>query len=252
MRGRRSAPGLGIVWKPVGVLTDPAELPALQRERDRVLDLPSLRPACLPLFLPIPGILPQHHHHNPPCPPVVSPLGCFTETGHPDLFIVRKSLPLTTLVSGLCGGAADPRGAPAPVAHGPCSSTALSQAGLPGSRVADPGPRPGSRSRPGARRASRSRRAVCERGDAETITGEFSDASAMRLTQDVCNSTDLPEFEIISLLEEQLPVYRLRADTVYGYDNDDWLHTPLVAPDARLDLTTEQIEETLKYFCEFH
>uniref|UniRef100_A0A3Q2QT66 Trafficking kinesin protein 1 n=1 Tax=Fundulus heteroclitus TaxID=8078 RepID=A0A3Q2QT66_FUNHE len=65
---------------------------------------------------------------------------------------------------------------------------------------------------------------------------------------DVCNSTDLPEFEIISLLEEQLPVYRLRADTVYGYDNDDWLHTPLVAPEAGLDLTTEQIEETLKYF----
>ncbi|KAL3983594.1 neuronal PAS domain-containing protein 2 [Sarotherodon galilaeus] len=64
----------------------------------------------------------------------------------------------------------------------------------------------------------------------------------------VCNSTDLPEFEIISLLEEQLPVYRLRADTVYGYDHDDWLHTPLVAPEARLDLTTEQIEETLKYF----
>lgn len=71
--------------------------------------------------------------------------------------------------------------------------------------------------------------------DAETIT-------------DVCNSTDLPEFEIISLLEEQLPVYRLRADTVYGYDHDDWLHTPLVAPDTRIDLTTEQIEETLKYF----
>lgn len=65
----------------------------------------------------------------------------------------------------------------------------------------------------------------------------------------MCNSTDLPEFEIISLLEEQLPVYRLRADTVYGYDNDDWVHTPLVAPDARFDLTTEQIEETLKYFC---
>lgn len=74
---------------------------------------------------------------------------------------------------------------------------------------------------------------VCR--DAETIT-------------DVCNSTDLPEFEIISLLEEQLPVYRLRADTVYGYDHDDWLHTPLVAPEASLDLTTEQIEETLKYF----
>nr|XP_044992638.1 trafficking kinesin-binding protein 1 isoform X2 [Jaculus jaculus] len=65
---------------------------------------------------------------------------------------------------------------------------------------------------------------------------------------DVCNSTNLPEVEIISLLEEQLPHYKLRADTIYGYDHDDWLHTPLVSPDASIDLTTEQIEETLKYF----
>ncbi|XP_026879015.2 trafficking kinesin-binding protein 1 isoform X2 [Electrophorus electricus] len=64
----------------------------------------------------------------------------------------------------------------------------------------------------------------------------------------VCNSTDLPEVEIISLLEEQLPHYQLRADTIYGYEHDDWLHTPLVSPDASLDLTNEQIEETLKYF----
>uniref|UniRef100_A0A8C7XAR1 Trafficking protein, kinesin binding 1a n=1 Tax=Oryzias sinensis TaxID=183150 RepID=A0A8C7XAR1_9TELE len=71
--------------------------------------------------------------------------------------------------------------------------------------------------------------------DAQTIT-------------DVCNSTDLPELEIISLLEEQLPVYKLRADTIFGYDQDDWLHTPLVDPDSALDLTTEQIDETLKYF----
>lgn len=66
----------------------------------------------------------------------------------------------------------------------------------------------------------------------------------------MCNSTDLPELEIISLLEEQLPVYKLRADTIFGYDQDDWVHTPLVDPCAALDLTTEQIEETLKYFCE--
>ncbi|XP_059194977.1 trafficking kinesin-binding protein 1-like isoform X2 [Centropristis striata] len=64
----------------------------------------------------------------------------------------------------------------------------------------------------------------------------------------VCNSTDLPELEIISLLEEQLPVYKLRADTIFGYEQDDWLHTPLVDSDSALDLTTEQIEETLKYF----
>uniref|UniRef100_A0A673N0S8 Trafficking kinesin-binding protein 1-like n=1 Tax=Sinocyclocheilus rhinocerous TaxID=307959 RepID=A0A673N0S8_9TELE len=49
-------------------------------------------------------------------------------------------------------------------------------------------------------------------------------------------------------LEEQLPHYKLRADTIYGYDHDDWLHTPLISPDVNLDLTTEQIEETLKYF----
>lgn len=66
---------------------------------------------------------------------------------------------------------------------------------------------------------------------------------------DVCNSTDLPELEIISLLEEQLPVFKLRADTIFGYDQDDWIHTPLVDPDSALDLTTKQIEETLKYFC---
>ncbi|XP_037130635.1 trafficking kinesin-binding protein 1 isoform X6 [Syngnathus acus] len=64
----------------------------------------------------------------------------------------------------------------------------------------------------------------------------------------VCNNSDLPELEIISLLEEQLPVYKLRADTIFGYEQDDWLHTPLVDPDSSLDLTTEQIEETLKYF----
>uniref|UniRef100_A0A7N8XLN7 Trafficking kinesin protein 1 n=1 Tax=Mastacembelus armatus TaxID=205130 RepID=A0A7N8XLN7_9TELE len=50
------------------------------------------------------------------------------------------------------------------------------------------------------------------------------------------------------LLEEQLPLYKLRADTIFGYDQDDWLHTPLVDPNSTLDLTTEQIEETLKYF----
>uniref|UniRef100_A0AAY5EMC5 HAP1 N-terminal domain-containing protein n=1 Tax=Electrophorus electricus TaxID=8005 RepID=A0AAY5EMC5_ELEEL len=71
--------------------------------------------------------------------------------------------------------------------------------------------------------------------DAETIT-------------DVCNSTELPEVEIISLLEEELPIYRLRADCVYGYDHDDWLHTPVISPDTRIDLTSEQIEETLNYF----
>lgn len=82
------------------------------------------------------------------------------------------------------------------------------------------------------------------------ILNKWTDLITLCLA-DVCNSTDLPELEIISLLEEQLPVYRLRADTIFGYDQDDWLHTPLVDPNTSLDLTTEQIEETLKYFCKF-
>ncbi len=101
--------------------------------------------------------------------------------------------------------------------------------------------------------------------DAETITGQnececvvfrSSDVLVLICTSlslsvvDVCNSTELPEVEIISLLEEQLPVYRLRADCVYGYEHDDWIHTPLISPDTRIDLTSEQIEETLNYFCE--
>lgn len=101
--------------------------------------------------------------------------------------------------------------------------------------------------------------------DAETITGQnmccfltrrsictSDDFHIFLLVSavDVCNSTELPEVEIISLLEEQLPVYKLRADSVYGYEHDDWIHTPLISPDTRIDLTSEQIEETLNYFCE--
>ncbi|KAI5101833.1 trafficking kinesin-binding protein 1 isoform X1 [Silurus meridionalis] len=62
---------------------------------------------------------------------------------------------------------------------------------------------------------------------------------------------DLPEVEIVSLLAEELPRYTLRADHVFGYDHDDWLHTPLLPPEAALGLTYEQIDETFKYFCKF-
>lgn len=66
---------------------------------------------------------------------------------------------------------------------------------------------------------------------------------------DLCS--DLPELEIVSLLSEGRPNYTLRADSVFGYDNDDWLHTPLLPPTVALGLTYEQIDETLKYFCEY-
>ncbi|GLG97606.1 Trafficking kinesin-binding protein [Gryllus bimaculatus] len=64
---------------------------------------------------------------------------------------------------------------------------------------------------------------------------------------------ELPEVEIISLLEEQIPRYRLRADTLTqftGYENEDWyIPAPaLKVDDTDLKLTSEQIREVLNYF----
>lgn len=59
--------------------------------------------------------------------------------------------------------------------------------------------------------------------------------------------------EIFSLLEEQLPKYKLRADFLTdfsGYANEDWgIKAPaLEIPQKGLGLTREQTRETLHYF----
>ncbi|XP_035168981.1 trafficking kinesin-binding protein 1-like [Oxyura jamaicensis] len=77
--------------------------------------------------------------------------------------------------------------------------------------------------------------AAGRRRDAATIT-------------DLCSGGDVPEVEIISLLGEQLPRYKLRADTVFGYDHDDWLRAPPAPPEPAAPLTPKQIAETLQYF----
>ncbi|XP_045547193.1 trafficking kinesin-binding protein 1 isoform X10 [Salmo salar] len=64
---------------------------------------------------------------------------------------------------------------------------------------------------------------------------------------ELCSGGD-SEVEIVSLLSEGLPNYTLRADCMFGYDHDDWLHTPLLPPEVALGITHDQIEETLKYF----
>ncbi|KAK3908446.1 Trafficking kinesin-binding protein 1 [Frankliniella fusca] len=71
---------------------------------------------------------------------------------------------------------------------------------------------------------------------------------------DVCSSEELPEVEIISLLHEQIPRYRLRADTLTqftGYENQDWyIPSPALKP-VETALTPDQIRETLNYFREY-
>ncbi|XP_061873551.1 huntingtin-associated protein 1 [Colius striatus] len=76
------------------------------------------------------------------------------------------------------------------------------------------------------------------------VTGRRRDAATIT---DLC-SGNVPEVEIVSLLGEQLPRYRLRADTVFGYDHNDWLRASPGSLEPPAPLTPQQIEETLQYF----
>ncbi|NXD28230.1 TRAK2 protein, partial [Spelaeornis formosus] len=49
-----------------------------------------------------------------------------------------------------------------------------------------------------------------------TVTGIYS-------LSDGCSSEDLPEVELVSMLEEQLPDYKLGVDSLYLYEKPDWI-----------------------------
>ncbi|XP_055364205.1 trafficking kinesin-binding protein 1 [Betta splendens] len=101
----------------------------------------------------------------------------------------------------------------------------------------------GRRDVPGAQHVDPQAPEPAAHGSIRELGRRCQDASTLT---DLCS--DLPELEIVSLLSEGQPNYTLRADSVFGYDNDDWLHTPLLPPEVALGLTHEQIEETFKYF----
>ncbi|KAM6332747.1 trafficking kinesin-binding protein 2 isoform 2-T6 [Podargus strigoides] len=52
------------------------------------------------------------------------------------------------------------------------------------------------------------------------------DRRGLESISDVCSSEDLPEVELVSMLEEQLPDYKLRVDSLYLYENHDWTQSP--------------------------
>ncbi|XP_029872775.1 trafficking kinesin-binding protein 2 isoform X3 [Aquila chrysaetos chrysaetos] len=52
------------------------------------------------------------------------------------------------------------------------------------------------------------------------------DHGVLETVSDVCSSEDLPEVELVSMLEEQLPDYKLRVDSLYLYENQDWIQPP--------------------------
>ncbi|XP_062354616.1 trafficking kinesin-binding protein 2 [Cinclus cinclus] len=49
------------------------------------------------------------------------------------------------------------------------------------------------------------------------------DPRGLESIPDGCSNEDLPEVELVSMLEEQLPDYKLRVDSLYLYENPDWI-----------------------------
>ncbi|RXM32093.1 Trafficking kinesin-binding protein 2 [Acipenser ruthenus] len=65
---------------------------------------------------------------------------------------------------------------------------------------------------------------------------------------DVVCSEDLPETELVGLLENQLPQYRLQADSLYLYDSQDWVQSPTDSTgDVSSALSPVLAEETFRY-----
>lgn len=64
---------------------------------------------------------------------------------------------------------------------------------------------------------------------------------------DVCSNEDLPEVELVNLLEEQLPQYKLRVDSLFLYENQDWSQSSHQQQDASETLSPVLAEETFRY-----
>lgn len=86
--------------------------------------------------------------------------------------------------------------------------------------------------------------------------------AAGRLTSnsfpDLCSNLEVDEVEIFSLIEEQIPKYKIRADNITSFAgtvNQDFEFVQFPAlniPDnIGLGLTSDQIRETLNYFREY-
>ncbi|XP_044525335.1 trafficking kinesin-binding protein 2 [Gracilinanus agilis] len=64
---------------------------------------------------------------------------------------------------------------------------------------------------------------------------------------DVCSNEDLPEVELVSLLEEQLPQYKLRVDSLFLYENQDWTQSPRQNQHDSDAISPVLAEETFRY-----
>ncbi|XP_075685883.1 trafficking kinesin-binding protein 2 isoform X2 [Rhinoderma darwinii] len=65
---------------------------------------------------------------------------------------------------------------------------------------------------------------------------------------DVYHSQDSPEVELVNLLEDQLPQYKLRVDSLYLFDHQDWIpSSPTHQSNGLGNLSPVLAEETFRY-----
>lgn len=69
---------------------------------------------------------------------------------------------------------------------------------------------------------------------------------------DVYHSQDVPEVELVNLLEDQLPQYKLRVDSLYLYDHQDWIQHSPTQSNGLGSLSPVLAEETFRYMSKSH
>jgi trafficking kinesin-binding protein 1 len=65
---------------------------------------------------------------------------------------------------------------------------------------------------------------------------------------DIHTQSNLAEVEIVSLVQELIPRYRLRADTDFACSNEDFIQTPRIDGSEFEPLTNPQIRALLDYY----
>jgi trafficking kinesin-binding protein 1 len=65
---------------------------------------------------------------------------------------------------------------------------------------------------------------------------------------DIHTQSNLAEVEIVSLVQELIPRYRLRADTDFVCSNEDFIQTPRIDGSDFEPLTNPQIRALLDYY----
>ncbi|XP_075036229.1 trafficking kinesin-binding protein 2 [Mixophyes fleayi] len=66
-------------------------------------------------------------------------------------------------------------------------------------------------------------------------------------SHDIYHSQDVPEVELVNMLEDQLPQYKLRVDSLFLYDHQDWIQSPTQQSNGLSSLSPVLAEETFRY-----